>query len=143
MIMQRISKNLNLAIGFIIFTLVGCESQDEKIINLAKEGVIYRLMNPNSIAAKSITFSNLYMRKERLAAADGHLFIYVCGTVNVKNKFYGGSDNSRFIVIIDAEEIFSVNSVKIEALINNESRINEYDGDFSFGKDGWNILCVD
>lgn len=71
MVFKNFFKTFHVAILFIILTLVGCESQDERIIILAKNSVISKLVSPDSI-----TFSSVYMIKKRLASADGHLFMF-------------------------------------------------------------------
>ncbi|VFS47225.1 hypothetical protein [Budvicia aquatica] len=83
------------------------------------------------------------MIKKRLASADGHLFIYVCGTVNVKSRFYESFNNSRFIVIISAEEFLRVNSVMFESVINSDYIINKNEGDINFENNGWSMFCVE
>lgn len=138
MVFKNFFKTFHVAILFIILTLVGCESQDEKFIILAKNSVISKLVSPGSI-----TFSNVYMIKKRLASADGHLFIYVCGTVNVKSRFYESFNNSRFIVIISAEEFLRVSSVMFESVINSDYIINKNEGDINFENNGWSMFCVE
>lgn len=138
MVFKNFFKTFHVAILFIILTLVGCESQDERIIILAKNSVISKLVSPDFI-----TFSNVYMIKKRLTSADGHLFIYVCGTVNVKSRFYESFNNSRFIVIISAEEFLSVNSVMFESVINSDYIINKNERDINFENNDWSMFCVE
>lgn len=54
MVFKKFFKNFNVAILFIILTLVGCESQDERIIILARNSVISKLMSPDSIVFSSV-----------------------------------------------------------------------------------------